>query len=359
MLALNEQIHRNDTADYFPALTGVRWLAALMVFVLHYNSAPRGSVIYYIFSGGSVGVSLFFVLSGFLITHKYKNEFRLQWKWMSRYLFKRFARIYPAYFLISLLVLLLKIFYTQEQLSMNAVALHFIILQGYFEQSFAVLISPSWSLTVEEAFYLSAPLLVLLSRKISILLVFAGILAIGFGVLWLSIQSGSNDFVHTKTYLLDRTFFGRSLEFLVGAALSFYFTQKPLSGFKWITWISFLLIVGFMFLQGAQFRDYLHSPVLLWIIKLRNYIFPWLAAAFFYGLMTENTWLRRALSSSPLILLGKSSYVFYLIHLSIFATIAVRFIPGNAIALYTVLQLLSIAIYLFWEKPMHRLLLKN
>jgi peptidoglycan/LPS O-acetylase OafA/YrhL len=73
----------NGNSDYLPALTGIRAIAAYMVFVHHYNSFdPKivGQPVYDFFNELHIGVTFFFVLSGFLIAYKYfdKGNFDLR-----------------------------------------------------------------------------------------------------------------------------------------------------------------------------------------------------------------------------------------------------------------------------------------
>src|SRR5713101_1249714 len=111
--------------DQFAALTSLRFLAALLVFVFHFQ--PRRGGLKVVIGQGHVGVGIFFVLSGFLITLRYfpdraRGEFR-----MGEYFLRRAARSLPLF---------------GESLHLFA-------------------IPTSWSLTVEECFYALAPLLFL------------------------------------------------------------------------------------------------------------------------------------------------------------------------------------------------------
>ncbi|HMN15902.1 MAG TPA: acyltransferase family protein, partial [Bellilinea sp.] len=69
----------------YDALTGIRFIAAFGVFVAHFGH----------FDFGAQGVSLFFVLSGFILTKVYTEK-----PWTpGQFYWARFARIYPAYFI--------------------------------------------------------------------------------------------------------------------------------------------------------------------------------------------------------------------------------------------------------------------
>ena len=93
-------------------LTGLRFVAAFVVLVSHFHSLASTSGLFFFSMLGNHGVTLFFVLSGFVLTHRYGGERitrisahgsiypALDWR---KYAFARFARVAPAYWL-SLLV---------------------------------------------------------------------------------------------------------------------------------------------------------------------------------------------------------------------------------------------------------------
>lgn len=83
---------------HIPSLTGLRGLAALIVFIAH--CADRSLLPRAFGHGfGQIGVMTFFVLSGFLMTHLYLRE-KFDARTVSRYAFARVARVFPLYFSI-------------------------------------------------------------------------------------------------------------------------------------------------------------------------------------------------------------------------------------------------------------------
>lgn len=89
--------------ENYPALTGIRAIAAYMVFIHHYNFfsiSVFGLEIHNFFAEFHVGVTIFFVLSGFLITNRYYLDNNFNFK---NYLIKKFSRIYPMYFILTTL----------------------------------------------------------------------------------------------------------------------------------------------------------------------------------------------------------------------------------------------------------------
>ena len=91
-----------------PSLTGLRIFAALVVYLSHVGVGPGAPPALSRFAdSGYMGVTLFFVLSGFVLTHRYQAELgsptaRNLWG----YCRARFARIYPLYLLVLLFVVL-------------------------------------------------------------------------------------------------------------------------------------------------------------------------------------------------------------------------------------------------------------
>src|SRR6476661_747092 len=94
-------LRQND--QYLPALTGVRAVAAYLVFIHHFNpfsASVFGTGIHNFFDELHIGVSLFFVLSGLLICLRYYDSFGNGRGSFYNYMVKRVAKIYPVYFLV-------------------------------------------------------------------------------------------------------------------------------------------------------------------------------------------------------------------------------------------------------------------
>jgi peptidoglycan/LPS O-acetylase OafA/YrhL len=93
-----------ESQTYFPQLDGIRTLAVLMVIVSHWYRGHNFPFIYY---GGAMGVSLFFVLSGFLITHILlgqqpgflEGDGKTKKNILTTFYIRRTLRIFPIYYL--------------------------------------------------------------------------------------------------------------------------------------------------------------------------------------------------------------------------------------------------------------------
>ena len=195
-------------------LTSYRMLAALLVFLFHFAGIPimpdhpngASNVFQAILIEGHVGVSLFFVLSGFLITLRYVDRFIERTINIADYVRKRIARIFPLYLVVLLLTLLLN----QEPLFVPENLIAFTLTQGFFGDFQQAFVPTGWSLTVEETFYFVAPLVFLTMgyafRRISdssrtqilwtiglLLLWTASLYAIGRAIVSLSFRTGLSD----------------------------------------------------------------------------------------------------------------------------------------------------------------------
>ncbi|WP_327001516.1 acyltransferase [Dactylosporangium sp. NBC_01737] len=152
-----------------PALTGLRWAAALVVFGQHtlelfYDPdlvAPRpvrAALWALLVNGGAMGVSFFFVLSGFVLTWSSPPAFGVRGFW-----WRRFSKIYPATLVTTLAALLVVGGAGPLQL-----AAHLTLTQTWFPHAsiFGALNPVSWSLSCEAFFYLCFPLLLAFLRRL-------------------------------------------------------------------------------------------------------------------------------------------------------------------------------------------------
>jgi peptidoglycan/LPS O-acetylase OafA/YrhL len=148
-----------------PALDGVRGIAILLVFAVH--TAPQLLV------GGRIGVDLFFVLSGFLITSILLQEFRERGSIHLGYFYMRRAlRLLPALF--SIIAFVIAFTWITHSLDLPITLWNAIGAMGYF-YNWQIVVAPFpdylggrwmfthlWSLSIEEQFYTTWPLIVLL-----------------------------------------------------------------------------------------------------------------------------------------------------------------------------------------------------
>ncbi len=162
--------------DFIRQLTGVRFLAAAWVMLYHYQPALAASgllvpVLHEFLRLGSVGVDLFFALSGFILTHTYLTRLgpRLTRAGSLNFWWLRLARVYPVYFLMLNVAGLAAL---AEGVVTGEGRRDWMTFPSYLEQVFMVQEwgpdpqrgwnFPAWSLSMEWLAYLFFPLLVLL-----------------------------------------------------------------------------------------------------------------------------------------------------------------------------------------------------
>jgi len=322
-------LSQKTVQNYIPALTGVRAMAAYLVFISHFADIFDGGfpqIIRRFLGEFHIGVSIFFVLSGFLITFRYYNTFHLTIDWFKQYLKNRVARIYPMYFLLTIAAFVYY-FITKDQTitqgsshPISLLIMNVTFVRGFFYQFWNTGISQGWSLTVEECFYFSAPIIFLIAKKYNKFYIQPVIITL-FAIVMVFIFRGINwhGFFGNFTFVMLFTFFGRCFEFFVGVQLARYVLKK---GFTRTNKISFTY-GGFMLIFVCVFVMALQPVRAPWVAGLEtpigiitnNYFLCVMVALFFYGILTEETAFKKLLATPFVELLGKSSYIFYLIHL--------------------------------------------
>lgn len=153
------------------ALTGLRAIAAYFVLLFHYGSSFANSIgvprpIGKILSNGYLGVSFFFVLSGFILAYNYRRPLTT-WSAKKAFFLARLARVYPVY-LVALLASYFVGSRYVESVSIGAMP-QFLLLQSWspYTASIQYWNGPGWTLSVEALFYVSFPLAIALAASTS------------------------------------------------------------------------------------------------------------------------------------------------------------------------------------------------
>ncbi|HLH00780.1 MAG TPA: acyltransferase [Bryobacteraceae bacterium] len=336
---------RPPRAAHLPALTGLRFFLALWVIVNHlvgkgniYEpiAASLPGPLQAIIRGGYQAVPTFFVLSGFVLARTYAST---SWNALNawKYLVGRFARIYPVY-LLSLLIVLPFIVRSKEQPKGWLVTMHLTLTQGWFVGHYkAGWNTPAWSLSCEMFFYLIFPLLILTlkdwgwRRTIG-----AALLSCALTLAMLAV--GISDQLKPMIHLSD---------FLMGIAACRAFdllTERGVvpSG-KWLYRIGLIgsaAIIGY-----AQFLP--KSVPMNTLLRPMN-------ALLLLGLGLGGGWVARALSTRPIVFLGKASYGMYILHVPIlwWAVSWPRFAVRYLYVAFVVV--ISCIVYAALEEPANR-----
>lgn len=152
--------------QYYPALDGLRGLAILLVLLFH----NFGFITDFFFLG-QLGVDLFFVLSGFLITDILLGTVHKK-NYLKNFYARRILRIFPPYYLFLVLFLLVLPVFSRS-IDIHYYSVHQVYFWTYLQNWLYVfhdptpnnILLPLWSLAVEEQFYLLWPLTILLLRN--------------------------------------------------------------------------------------------------------------------------------------------------------------------------------------------------
>lgn len=166
-----------------PKLDGLRAIAALLVMCTHYITETIGPY----FDFGGKGVDIFFVISGYLITgillsHKERTDLT-RGKIYGQFIVRRTLRLFPVYYCFLLIVVLaaklgnvwlgpdkfLPYYFTYTQ--------NFLFLKHGFQ---GAILNHTWSLAVEEQFYLIWPVLILLIPKRAELWTICAVIVLGY-----------------------------------------------------------------------------------------------------------------------------------------------------------------------------------
>jgi len=307
----------------------------------------------------------FFVLSGFLICYRYYDDCTFSAEWMKRYLKNRIARIYPIYLLLTVCTFIVFSYQGNDDNSLFILFSNLFFFRGFSDSLKFTGIAQGWSLTVEETFYFSAPLIFLLAKKYKLLFIQPLLWLLSGGLLVLLIgQLGKFPFMENYPFMLGYTFFGRSTEFFAGIALALYLkkrmwnstssTKKSLATYTGLSGIVLTLCLLTYIAILAHVRLSLRSYTGLMV---NNIILPASIVVFFYGLVTEKSLVQKILATAFVQLLGRSSYVFYLVHMGFIQ----RFLSGYVVGtgpvglgmLFILLWIVSVLIFRFVEEPVN------
>ncbi len=151
---------------YYPFLDGFRALAILWVIIHHLNYSFHIALFFpdalsrnldRFADIGNLGVDIFFVISGFLISGLLLEDLDSRLR-VRRFYFRRFFKIIPQYLLTVLAgIVLTRIFFDQRKELVSVAASYLLLLQNY--ASPITFLSHLWSIAVEEHFYFLYPLL--------------------------------------------------------------------------------------------------------------------------------------------------------------------------------------------------------
>ena len=342
---------------YRPALDGLRALAVTLVVITHatYLLVPEWGGRW--LPGGFIGVDVFFVLSGFLITSLLLQEHHARGRISIKNFYRRRAlRLLPALGALlavhAALAVVTRADLPREGGSVVAVGLYvsnWVIASGH---SLAVGLGHLWSLAVEEQFYLLWPLCivaVLRVRRPAPVLVgiaLAGIVCATSvrALLWSHGAGWEAVYVRTDA---------RADALLIGALLALAFRRGWRLSARWLQ-LGPLGLAVILACAIAVPRDsgWLYVGGGFTIVALAS-------AAIIASVLEPGPWLHHALSTPPAVQLGKASYSLYLWHVPVFSAVATA-LAGRPAYQRLVVGMVGTAVatlcsYRFVEMPVARL----
>lgn len=333
------------------ALDSLRGIAILLVLMFHLSLSDKGDPI---LPGGFLGVDIFFVLSGFLITSILHREFCSSGTIsLRRFYIRRILRLFPALiFLLLVCFAYAKFFADAEQahkINQGIVAALFYYsnwIAAYQAVPFGML-THTWSLAVEEQFYILWPLvlLTLLSSRIS----FKTLTGIVMLLVLMSAASKAYHFYSTGFFL--RSYNGTDTRIdglLIGSLSALLVSHTKISIPSLVTYSAFLLVsIGTMFLRHDSALYYYGGATLY---SLCTSIVIAGAAS------NEVGTIKHLLNNRLLAGCGTLSYSIYLWHIPVHAMLwenGLQTLPIYASTLVYLLVTFIVASvsYVFIEKP--------
>ncbi|GAA4566983.1 hypothetical protein GCM10023176_18210 [Micromonospora coerulea] len=297
-------------AGRLPSLTGLRWVAALLVFGFHVGTMgivaepAYQAVLGKLFSLGLSGVEFFFILSGFVLVWSYRDGERPR-----TFLRRRLAKIYPNHLLTWAVVLLVGLWFA-DPLNGWAALGNLALLQawnptpGYFYSVNTV----SWSLSCELFFYLCLPFVLPVLRRLRPAALWVVVAAAP--LLIIALWPGQRLVPEESRWWFAQVFpLVRSLEFWMGVAAAELMRRGRWRG-PGLT-VASLIFVALWAVAAQWIRAELWAGLLAVAYLL---VITAAAGADLRGRRTP--WRSR-----PMVWLGEVSFAFYLVHVFVMMTV--------------------------------------
>ena len=346
---------RNPIATgYRPDVQGLRGVAVVLVILYHVGFPVKG---------GFVGVDVFFVISGFVITRLIVAEVvsgtRFSFK---RFYARRVSRLVPLYAIVTTSVMIVAHFAlspfgeVQDVVKTGAWSVGFAAnIQLLFENSYVGLqanpLRHLWSLAVEEQFYVVFPavLVALVKWRLSGVRgedranrVFGGLLLASFSLCVYWSHFGSEFFQRASFFMAP----ARAWQFLAGAGTALYLEKLITRRSRSLSFVAITSVVGLFWSSLVMTEDAPFPGI--WAVL------PTVVSVGILCSSQPGSVIYRMLTLGPLRALGELSYGLYLWHWPILVFVVRRasLTQGTAILIVFVSLLLASLSYFAVEKPM-------
>lgn len=330
--------------NYRREIDGLRAVAVMPVILFH-AGLP-------LIPGGYIGVDVFFVISGFLITTILINDLEQKRYSLAGFYERRARRILPALFVMMTVTVPLAWFFliptefADYARSFGAAALfisnfHFGEKQGgYFAANVGEKpLLHTWTLGVEEQYYLVIPLILFLCMMSGRRLTFAILGLLAFASLLLSDWGSRNE--PTVNFFFTPS---RFWELLAGSLLALYATGRQMKGHDLLAWLGLAMVASAMLL----YTDRTPFPSFYTLL-------PVVGTVLILAFAREGTQVARLLSARVMVAIGLISYSAYLWHHPVYSFARVRYFGDPPIWLMVILTIgvfgLAWASWRFVEQP--------
>ena len=340
---------------YRPEIDGLRAVAVTAVIIYHAQVNFFG---HQLFGGGFIGVDIFFVISGYLITSIVLNELLTKGSFSFKYFYeRRIRRILPVLLFVMLASLPFAWIYLfpSSLIDFSKSILYSIGFGSnfYFHYSgqeygsLNGLFKPflhTWSLSVEEQYYIFFPIILLFTYKY-IRKYLIHILIIGFVISLLLADWTSKNYSSISFYFLHT----RMWELLAGSLLAYFESKFGRSNkFKILNFVSpfaGLILIGYSFLY---FYDGMSHPSFYTLL-------PIIGVCLIIWFSNKNELITKILSTKLFVGVGLISYSLYLWHYPIFSFVKISgMVSGNImgkLSLIPIILILSVSSYYLIERP--------
>ena len=342
--------------NYRPEIDGLRAIAVISVIIYHAKITFLGKNL---FQGGYIGVDIFFVISGYLISLIIFSEIKRNCFSLKNFYERRARRILPVllFVILSCLPLGYFIFLLPNDLikfSNSLISTLFFYSNFYFfnsgqeygaTDSLLIPFLHSWSLSVEEQFYIVFPILIIFLFKFNkkylpIVLIVLLILSLTFS------EFGSRNFEKLNFYFV----FSRVWEIFFGSLIAYFQSLKKIKSNK--NGIAFKIMpqIGLLILLFSilMFDKNTRHPSLITI-------FPVIATGIIIYYSNTKNIVTKILSTKPFVYAGMLSYSLYLWHYPIFAFSRITHFASNnlinKVLIVIIVLLLSTITYFIIERP--------
>ena len=344
------------------ALTSLRFFAAMGVFIHHFHffehtKSVFAQQVYKAFYEGFVGVTFFYILSGFIISFSYNQHKKAGKYSIPQFLRNRVARLYPTHLLT--LVIAASVYLTKDAwayVDMSTLYANILLAQSAFPSIpyFFGFNGVSWSVSTEMFFYLGFILLVTFNTK-QLIGIWIALLAM---VIWFLIFMSSSEVAYWALYI-NPVF--RAVDFVTGMLLFRLYKGREFSlSFKRATTLEVISLVALVAFACVGMK---HVNMLLRLDIY--YIAPMAAVVFIFAI--GKGLVSKLLSNRYLVLFGEASFSLYMIH-QILINYAVREYSSwvnidsmKSVIMFMVPVILigvvsSVVMYKLFEKPMNNLI---